>query len=463
MRYGPDMGNEDLTGHWASRLHDIAGQEHVPGAVLGIWADGAETLAAHGVLSTATQVSTTPDSLFQIGSVTKVWTATMIMQLAEEGRLALDTPVARLLPGVALGDPDASAEVTVAHLLTHTSGIDGDIFTDTGRGDECLERYVEGLAGAPRVFPPGGAYSYCNSGFVLAGRIIEVLDGRTWDASLRERLTGPLGLGQTVTLPEEAILHSAAVGHRPHPHQGERVATWGLPRSLGPAALICASASDVLAFARLHLDGGVAANGKRLLSQESVADMLTPRAPIPGTGRRAGAIGLGWRLNSWDGRQVFGHDGDTIGQSSYLRADPQAGVAACLLTNSVETEGLFEELFSEVLQACAGITMPVGLSSAAEPGPLDLGRHTGRYERTSRRFDVSLRDGKLHVVMEATGARTAFSEGPEEFDLHPADAGGDNFVARTQDDEPWTPVSFARLADQTPYLYLAGRVTPKTR
>ena len=282
MRYGPDMGNEDLTGHWASRLHDIAGQEHVPGAVLGIWADGAETLAAHGVLSTATQVSTTPDSLFQIGSVTKVWTATMIMQLAEEGRLALDTPVARLLPGVALGDPDASAEVTVAHLLTHTSGIDGDIFTDTGRGDECLERYVEGLAGAPRVFPPGGAYSYCNSGYVLAGRIIEVLDGRTWDASLRERLTGPLGLGQTVTLPEEAILHSAAVGHRPHPHQGERVATWGLPRSLGPAALICASASDVLAFARLHLDGGVAANGKRLLSQESVADMLTPRAPIPG-------------------------------------------------------------------------------------------------------------------------------------------------------------------------------------
>jgi len=67
------------------------------------------------------------------------------------------------------------------------------------------------------------------------------------------------------------------------------------------------------------------------------------------------------------------------------------------------------------------------------------------------------------LLMEATGARTAFSEGPEEFDLHPADAGGDNFVARTQDDEPWTPVSFARLADQTPYLYLAGRVTPKTR
>jgi CubicO group peptidase (beta-lactamase class C family) len=429
--------------------------------VLGIWAGGRETVVAHGVLNTATGVDTTPDSVFQIGSVSKVWTATMIMQLAEEGRLALDTPAARVLPGAALGDPDASAEVTVAHLLTHTSGIDGDVFTDTGRGDDCLERYVAGLASVPRIFPPGGAYSYCNSGYVLLGRIIEVLDGRTWDASLRERLAGPLGLDRTVTLPEEAILHRAASGHRAHPHQGERVATWGLPRSLGPAALICSSAHDVLAFARLHLEGGVAADGTRVLSQESVSAMQRPRAPIPGTGRRAGAIGLGWRLNSWDGRPVYGHDGDTVGQSSFLRIDPRTGVAACLLTNSIETEGLFERLFAEVLRACAGITMPVGLSPAAEPGHLDLGRHAGRYERTSRRFDVSLRDGKLHVVVEATGARTAFSDGPEEFDLHPADSGGDNFVARTRDADPWTPISFARLTDQTPYLYLSGRVTPK--
>jgi CubicO group peptidase (beta-lactamase class C family) len=435
--------------------------------VLGIWAGGEETVVAHGVLNTATGVDVTPDSLFQIGSVSKVWTATMIMQLAQEGRLSLDTPVARLLPGAAVGDPDAGAEVTVAHLLTHTSGIDGDIFTDTGRGDDCVERYVAGLATAPRIFPPGGAYSYCNSGFVLLGRIIEVLDGRTWDASLRQRLTGPLGLDRTVTLPEEAIVHRAATGHRPHPHQGEPVATWGLPRMAGPAGGIISSAPDVLAFARLHLNGGVAAGGTRLLSEESVADMQRPRAPIPGTGRRAEAIGLGWRLNRWGGRQVYGHDGDTIGQSSYLRIDPQTGVAACLLTNSFETEGLFEELFREVLQACAGITPPAGLAPAAESGhpdpDLDLERHAGRYERTSRRFDVSLRDGTLRVLSEPTGARLAFSEGAEEFDLHPADAGGDNFVARTRDEDPWTAVSFARLADQTPYLYLGGRVTPKTR
>ena len=70
---------------------------------------------------------------------------------------------------------------TVRQLLTHTSGIDGDVFTDTGRGDDCVQRYVELLADVDAVFEPGTAYSYCNAGFVLLGRIIEVLDGRTWD------------------------------------------------------------------------------------------------------------------------------------------------------------------------------------------------------------------------------------------------------------------------------------------
>ncbi len=163
-------------GHWAVRLAEIAAATRVPGATLGIWADGQETLVAHGVLSTATRVEVTPDALFQVGSITKVWTATMIMQLVDEGRLGLDATVAEVLPGVRLGAEDVSGQVTIGHLLTHTSGIDGDIFTDTGRGADCLERYVGKLAEAVQVCPVGQAYSYCNSGFVLLGRIIEVLE-----------------------------------------------------------------------------------------------------------------------------------------------------------------------------------------------------------------------------------------------------------------------------------------------
>ncbi len=456
------MADADMTAHWTARLHDLAAQEGVPGATLGIWADGHETLAAHGVLNAATGVTTTVDSLFQIGSITKVWTSTMIMQLVDEGRLSLDTAVSEVLPGVPLGRPDASAEVRIRHLLTHTSGIDGDIFTDTGRGGDCLERYAGELAQAARIFPPGAAYSYCNSGFVLLGRVIEVLDGREWDASLRERLIGPLGLSETVTLPEEAILHRAATGHRQRPRQHDPVSAWGLPRSVGPAGLITASARDVLTFARLHLDGGAARDGTRLVSQAAAAAMQQPRAEIPSVDGRGDAVGLGWHLNRWGGRRIIGHNGGTIGQRAFLRIDPQARVAACLLTNSPEAEGLYQRLFAEVFGACAGITVPASPGPAAGPAEPDLPRHAGRYERTSVRIDVSVRDGRLHVIYALTGDRAVFADDePEEFDLHPADATGDHFVARLYDNQPWTPLIFTRLGDQAPCIYFGGRITPR--
>ena len=468
--------------NWTARLRELASGARIPGATLGIWSDGQQVLAAHGVLNSATQVPVTTDSLFQVGSITKIWTATMIMQLIDEGSLSLDTTVSEALPGARLGAGDVGEQVTVRHLLTHTSGIDGDIFTDAGRGDDCVERYVGLLAEAGSTFPAGAAYSYCNSGYVLLGRIIEVLDGQSWDESLRERLTSPLSVTQTVTLPEEAILHRAAVGHH---SCGTPVHTWGLPRSIGPAGLITATAGDLLTFARLHLDGGLAADGKRLVSEDSVAAMQSPCAAIPEFSAPGAAIGLGWRLSRWDGRTIIGHDGDTIGQSAYLRIDPQAGVAACLLTNSAESETLYREVFNEVFGALAGVTMPAsprpaygvpgsgaearvaGGSSAGVAGALgavDLERYAGRYERTSRRFDVSVCDGKLRAVLTMTGNLAALTDSePEELILHPADSSGTRFVVRSRDDEPWVPLSFGQLTDGTPYIYLSGRVTPRVR
>jgi CubicO group peptidase (beta-lactamase class C family) len=455
------MPHSAATTHWTARLAELAAATHVHGAALGIWANEQETLVAHGVLSTATGVAVTPASLFQIGSITKVWTAAMIMQLIEAGRLSIDATVAEVLPGVRLGEPDVSGDVTVRHLLTHTSGIDGDIFADTGRGDDCVARYVGGLAGAVQTHPVGAAYSYCNSGFVLLGRIIEMLDGRIWDVSLRRRLIEPLGLTQTVTLPEEAIMHRAAVGHRERPRSDEPVPAWALPRSLGPAGLITASAHDVLTFARMHLDRGISQDGARVLSEKSVAAMQRPQFPIPQGGAEPGSVGLAWQLSDWDGGSVFGHDGGTVGQSAYLRADPEHQVVACLLTNASNGDPLYQQIIGEVLAEYAGLerpTAPEPLAGAAAGS--DLARHAGRYERTSRRYDVSLRDGQLHAVLIATGELAAVRDSePEELDLYPADATGSNFVCRSHDDEPWTAVSFGRLADQTPYLYAGGRIT----
>jgi CubicO group peptidase (beta-lactamase class C family) len=459
----PTTDASRLCAHWTARLTDLATELGVPGATLGIWAGGQEVLAAHGVLSTATGVGVTTGSLFQIGSITKVWTASMIMQLAAEGRLSLDTAVAELLPGAKIGDPDGSAEITVAHLLTHASGVEGDIFTDTGRGDGCVRRYVDDLATAARTFAPGAGYSYCNSGFVVLGRIIEVLDGRSWDESLRQRLIGPLGLTQTVTLPEEAITHRVAAGHRGHPHEGEAYTVWALPRAVGPAGIITASAHDVLTFARMHLDGGLGQDGTRLLDETSVAAMQEARASLPAA-RSGGAdtIGLAWHISQWDGQPVIGHDGGTIGQTSYLRVAPQAGVAAVLLTNSDDSDRLYRKLFTEVFGEFAGVSPPPGPEPAAEPVDLDLDRHTGRYERVSHRYDVSVRDGELHLLSTMTvSLDDTVDFEPEDVILHPCGTTGDRFVGRSRPEEEWTEFVFARLDNGTPYLHVGGRLSPR--
>ena len=125
--------------------------------------------AAYGVLNKDTGVEATTDSVFQIGSISKVWTATVVMQLVDEGLLDLDAPISEVLPELRLADPDVTKQVTMRHLLTHTSGIDGDVFTDTGRGDDCIEKYVAQLDEVAQNHPLGATWSYCNSGFVADG------------------------------------------------------------------------------------------------------------------------------------------------------------------------------------------------------------------------------------------------------------------------------------------------------
>jgi len=116
-------------------------------------------------------------------------TAPWPCRLVDEGKLDLDAPVADVLPELRLADAEVAKTVTMRHLLNHTSGIDGDVFTDTGRGDDCVEKYVALLSEQKQNHPLGVTWSYCNAGFVLAGRVIEKLTGLTWDAALSRRST----------------------------------------------------------------------------------------------------------------------------------------------------------------------------------------------------------------------------------------------------------------------------------
>ncbi|MET0233513.1 MAG: serine hydrolase [Kibdelosporangium sp.] len=452
--------------HWQRRLDVLAKRHRVPGATLGILrlrAGGQDELveAATGVLNKDTGVETTTDSLFQIGSISKVWTATVVMQLIDEGLLDLDAPIAEILPGLRLADPDTTKKVTMRHLLTHTSGIDGDVFTDTGRGDDCLEKYVAVLGEVAQNHPLGATWSYCNSGFSVAGHVIEKLTGTTWDAAMRERLFTRLGLERTVTLPEEALLHRAAVGHvAAGEEEPVKAPVWVLQRSAGPAGLITSTVADVLGFARMHLTGGLATDGTRVLSEQSAAAMAAFQVELPDKHMLGDSWGLGWFRCDWSGDRLIGHDGNTIGQAAFLRLLPSQDLAVTLLTNGGNAHGLYEDLYREIFAALAGVTMPAPLSPPAEPVTVDLDRHVGTYERASSLIEVFRDDDGLRLRTTVTGPLAEMMpDKSQEYPMVPVNA--DLFLILEPGMQAWLPVTFYELPTGERYLHFGVRATPK--
>jgi hypothetical protein len=164
---------------------------------------------------------------------------------------------------------------------------------------------------------------------------------------------------------------------------------------------------------------------------------------------------------TWDGHEVYGHDGGTIGQSAFLRIVPDAGVAVCLLTNGGHTQDLFRDLFHEVLGELAGIGLPPRPEPAATATGVDVSRHAGRYARESIELVIEERDGRLGLTMHASGPlASALGEHDDPtMELHPVT--DDVFVGRAPGDETWTPVVFFRLEDGSPYVHMGARATPK--
>lgn len=428
----------------------------VPGAAIG-WMRGDEArTAAAGVTNVDTQVDVTPDTLFQAGSITKVFTTSLIMQLVEQDRLDLDAPVAEYLPALRFGD--ATGDVTVRHLLTHTSGVDGDFFGDFGRNDDAVERYVEACAELPQVFPVGEMWSYCNAGFVVLGRIIEVLTGMPWHRALVVRLLGPLGLEQTVVRPEDALLRRTSAGHHVSPSLEISLARpWNMPWAAGPAgSTMCSTVSDLLAFARMHLEGGAAPGRDRLLSPESVRAMQEPQVELPrAPGAWASHWGLGWMLFDWGGRRVIGHDGGTIGQASSVRILPDERVAVAVLTNSPGGNLLASRVMYWLFGQSLGIDVPPRPSPPEQRPEIDLEPYAGVYQRYGVETSVRLEGGALVCETVIHGALSPNAPPPPAIPLLPVDS---SLFLQREPSGVHTPVVFSGFERGRPRYMFINRV-----
>jgi CubicO group peptidase (beta-lactamase class C family) len=394
--------------HWLrERLPALLVEHKVPAAAVAVSVGGDVIDVAAGVLSRATGVEATTDSVFQVGSITKVWTATLVLQLADEGRLDLDAPVRSYLPQFTIADGHAAAAITVRQLLSHTAGFEGDIFTDTGKGDDCVERYVATLGGTPQLFAPGAMFSYNNAGYCVLGRLVEVLRGKPFDSCVREHLFGPLGLTHAANGADEAILFRAAVGHVQPAPDAEPVPApvWALARSNAPAgSMLTMRARDLLAFARMHLDGGVAADGTRVLSADAAAQMQQRQVTLPELGLMGDAWGLGWEVFDWPGGPVIGHDGNTIGQAAMLRLVPGRDVAVALLSNGGNPFALYTAIFTRILRDLAGVDMPPLPAPPEVPATVDVERYLGTYACDVAELVVERDgDGRLWVEQRPRG------------------------------------------------------------
>ncbi|MFI7128954.1 serine hydrolase domain-containing protein [Nonomuraea sp. NPDC050153] len=461
-----DWGTLDSTGrafypeHWQRRLDELCAAHHVPGATLAVLAGGDVHELATGVLNRATGVPMTPDSVFLSGSIAKVYTATLVMRLVGEGRLDLDARVVDVLPEFATPDEEATKVITVRQLLSHTGGVTNDFTYDSGRGDDCLAKYVEAARGVALDCRPGTAVSYGSLGYVVLGRLVEALTGKTWDEALRDMVFTPLGLERSMTLPEEALRFRVAMSHLGGPGQDPDPApVWDMmPRSAGPYGRIITSSGDLVRFARMHLAGGLAPDGTRVVPAEAVAAMQRREVDVPDKWTvSADGWGLGWTLYDWDGVFGYGHDGAAIGQYAYLRVVPQAGVAVALMTNGGGARPVYAALFRELLSELAGVRMPDAFGPPAQPPVVDMTPFVGTYKRegvvitiSPSRIRYEFVDGMKHLSPPLEADLTPVSE-----TVFAASGIGASFS------EGYMPVVFSTLPGGTLVCYVGMRATPK--
>ncbi|TCC10946.1 serine hydrolase domain-containing protein [Kribbella soli] len=440
-------------------LADLITKHGVPAASVAVLVDGEVSTAAAGILNLDTGVEATVDSVFQIGSITKLWTTTLILQLVAEGKVDLDRPVRDYLPEFKLADEAAAVVITPRQLLTHSSGFSGDAFTPTSRGDDAVELFVRDvLPGLAQEVSPGAGFSYNNSGFVVLGRIAEVLFGKPFHQLVRERIAVPLGLEHVATIADEALLYRAALGHvAPKPGAPLQTApVWSLVHAMAPAgSLLAMSARDLITFGRAYLDA-------TLFDRETVDRLWQPQVDVPAIGGFAQHWGLGWMIFDVEGGRLYGHDGGTVGQSAFFRLVPEKGVAVALLTNGGSTGPLYDELVGHILRETAGVELPARPVPPTEPVDISPELVTGRYTGVLAQATISVQDGEFWVLDEAVSdeARLMYPE-PRRTRLVALD--DTRLIAAEAEHGTHEVLAFRGAVDgRAEYLFRGGRLTPRS-
>ncbi len=356
-----------------ARVEAVMKASEVPGAAIAIVENGKVTLArGYGVRKLGSPETVDADTLFQIGSTTKAFTATALALLVDEGKIRWDDRVIDHLPGFRMYDPWVTREITVRDLLVHRSGLgkgQGDLLfvpsTDISRAD--LVRRLQFLKPATS-FRSGFAYD--NVLYAVAGQVVEIVSGKSWEDFVEDRIFQPLRMTSSVTNDVDRL--SAQDRAFPHGRVGElrgigpqesfdekKVA---LGANVGPAGAIAAGANDLARWLAVQLAGGQLTGSEgRLYSAANGLEMWQPVVPVPITpfpGALADAVpqfrgyALGWMVQDYRGHKVIQHGGGTLGFRAVVVLIPEKNTGFAIVNNSEDNEfvpGLHYELLDHYL------------------------------------------------------------------------------------------------------------------
>ncbi|RLK57990.1 CubicO group peptidase (beta-lactamase class C family) [Actinokineospora cianjurensis] len=373
-------------------LTRLAAVHSVPGAQLAVRWRGEVITAEIGVETSGTSRVVTAGSAFPVGSLTKPFTATAAMMLVADGDLELDEPIGEYLREVR---GTATGQVTLRGLLSHTAGLAANV--DELPTGTTRRRWAGTRAGHAVAHQPGTAFSYANTGYLLAGLLVEEVTGMGWREAVQSMVLRPLDIKPSFVL--GPVARGPITGHAVlRDGTVVPVAAQTVTALEEPVAALAASATDLVRFAEAHLPSHP---GPGLLDPGRAKDM---RRDVT-AGLAAGPFGLadgwgaGWSLYRSSGPEWFGHDGTGDGAWSHLRVEPDSGTVVALLTNANTGVDVWEALVAEL-----GIEIGHhSMSHLVDPGdpvagPTDA---VGRYTNGSESYTVTADAGRLHLAADA--------------------------------------------------------------
>jgi CubicO group peptidase (beta-lactamase class C family) len=373
-------------------------ETNTPGAAVAVViGDRIAFAKGFGVSSIETGMPVTPDILFRIGSVTKLFTAFVLVTLSEEGKIKLDVPIGNYVKGL---NPQLS-QVTAHQLLSHTAGMTDESPSDYGsHEDAALSAYVRSLKQDHFFSEPGKIFSYSNPGFDVAGLVIEEIGGKPYADQMTERLFKPLGMNNSTFRPTVAMTYPLSQGHdalangkrvviRPF---GDNVEGW-------PDGFMFSNLNDLARFTIAFMNSGTI-DGKQVLLPSVITKLSTPSTDLYSRfGFGNGKYGYGLFIHDYRGVHILWHAGIIPGYGALLQMVPRQHFSVIILAN--KTGVLLNKTAEKAMELILALepkpevkNQPLAISKA------ELNEYIGTYRNKPMQVELFIREGKLYLKRE---------------------------------------------------------------